>query len=540
MTLMKQTIIVVSTALCLFMWGCSNDSDDDSSEADPSKLVLGLEESYLKHYSGDGDGGLAHITYWDMTQVSEEYQNLEPEEQAKVGKIQASRQHSRLFQPAQVVAGYEATGILIKEEREQRVSLKVPDNWNGYLIVAGTSGLGNEHGNEAILVPWLLAEGYAYVAGDKGLINGSSDMLSGRHPTQYWGIMMSDLAKWAKERIREAKGAEVTRIYAMGLSNGGYQTRRALEIDHESVAAGNERIFDGGIDWSGTYWADERVLDADNDGQVSVAEYGTATDTLVNHVDRATLTMGWAYSPDTLSTPDEFAKTPRFPDAHEDMGEAGYSAESAVYWGYYNTYYDSYKTALPTYQGIGFYNLVSYIYRAELLGHDPEESQAYSCYFDPENPDAEPPLYSWLANSDDRGWTEESIQWALENANTGEFSAPLITVAGEADALLGYYAQAVPYKNAVEQYGNPDLYRQYVIENAGHVDANADGTGDFDFDGEFGEEGMADRLTPMQAYVQRAFRYLTDWVESGNAPPDSKIIVTDPADDVTDPDRLSF
>jgi len=537
---MKQTIIVVTAVLSLFTWGCSSDSDDDSPKTDPAKLVLELEESYLKHYSGDEDGGLAHITYWNMSQESEEYLALEPEEQAKISRIQANQLHSVLFQPTQLIAGHEATGTLTKEGRTQKVSLKVPDDWNGDLMVAGTPGLRNEYANEAVLVPWLLAQGYAYVTGDKGLINGSNDMLSGQHPTQHWGIMMLDLAGWAKERVKEAKGVEVARTYAVGLSNGGYQTRRALEMDHESVAAGNERLFDGGIDWSGAYWADERVLDADNDGQVTPAEYGAATDTLINHIDRAVLTMGWTYSPDTLSTPEEFAKTPQFPDAREAMADAGYPAESAVYWGYYNSNFDSYKTALPIYQGVGYYNLVSYIYRAELLGHDPGESQAYSCYFDSENPDTEPPLYGWLASSDDWGWTGDSIQWALKNANTGEFSAPLISVVGEADALLGYYAQAVPYKNAVEQYGNPDMYRQYVIENAGHVDANADGTGDFDFDGEFGEEGMVDSLTPMQAYVQRAFQYLTNWVESGNAPPDSKIIVTDPGDDVTDPARLSF
>ena len=43
---------------------------------------------------------------------------------------------------------------------------------------------------------------------------------------------------------------------------------------------------------------------------------------------------------------------------------------------------------------------------------------------------------------------------------------------------------------------------------------------------------MADSLTPMQAYVQRACDDLIDWVEAGVVPSDSKVIPTDPANDV--------
>ncbi len=50
---------------------------------------------------------------------------------------------------------------------------------------------------------------------------------------------------------------------------------------------------------------------------------------------------------------------------------------------------------------------------------------------------------------------------------------------------------------------------------------DADGNGNFDFNGVPGDEGMADRLTPMQAYVEKAFAYLVDWSENDNAPPDS-------------------
>jgi len=525
---------------CVFsIIGCSDSDDDRRSVRNPSELTAGLQEAFLQHYPEDNEAGLAHVTYWTLTPDDPRFQQLAPEEQEKVTKIQANQIHSRLFQPNQVVPGYEATGLLNREGRLQTAVLKVPENWNGDLVVAGTPGLRNEYANEAVLAPWLLEQGYAYVTGDKGLINGSDTMLSGDHPTQHWGIMMLDLARWAEERLQTATRAQVGRTYAVGLSNGGYQVRRALEIDHESVEEENRRIFDGGLDWSGAYWPDGRVLDTDTNGEVSPAEYA-AFNSLIRSIDRAALAMGWAYSPDTATTPENWAASPRYPEVHGTMTDAGFTSESAVFWGYYNTIFDSFKAVLPTYKGVGYYNLVSYIYRAELRGDDAEAAAAYENYLDPQNPDAEPPLYDWLANADHQGWNEESVAWALKNANTGEFSAPLLTASGKADGLVAYTAQAVAYQDAVQEYGNPELYRLYTIENAGHVDAHADGSGDFDFNGIPGDEGMADRLTPMQAYVERAFRYLVDWTENGNPPPESRVIHTDPAADVTDPDALDW
>ena len=76
--------------------------------------------------------------------------------------------------------------------------MRLPAAWNGDLIVGGTPGLRNEYANEAIFVPWLLAQGYAYISGDKGIPGVAADIVSGKHPTQYWGVMMIDLALWAK------------------------------------------------------------------------------------------------------------------------------------------------------------------------------------------------------------------------------------------------------------------------------------------------------------------------------------------------------
>mgnify|MGYP005839373613 CR=1 FL=1 len=537
----KWIFVLAALIVAIAFVGCDSDDNDDDDDIDEpafvvdyNRLTAGLETPYLRAYNGVGDGGVAHADYWTLAAGTPEYDALSPEEQAKVGLIQANQIHSVLFQPDQRVAGHEATGLMDIEGRVQNVVLKVPGDWNGDLVVAGTPGLRNHYANEAVFVPWLVAQGYAYVTGDKGLLNGADTMLTGTHPTQHWGMMMLDLAHWAEGRIEAALGQEVNRTYAVGLSNGGYQVRRALEIDHAAVAGGAGRTFDGGVDWSGAYWPGERVLDTDNDGTVSVAEY-VAANSLIGSIDRATAAMGWAYDEDTETTPENWSATPPYPGAYDVMIDSGFTPESAVYWGYYNTIFDSYKAVLPAFKGVGYYNLVSYVYKAELRGDAGEVAAAYTCYVDPENPDVEPPLYDWLTAGDNLGWNEESVMWALANANTGEFSAPMITVAGKADALVPYEAQATAYADLVAQHGDAEMHRFYTIENAGHVDAHADGNGDFDFNGVPGDEGMADRLTPMQAYVEKAFAYLVDWAENGESPPASRSIPTDPANDAVDP-----
>jgi hypothetical protein len=306
----------------------------------PEKLAHGLEQADVTYYSGDQDaGGLAHIHYWTIDATT-----LSGREQMKATRIQANWLHSTLFQPNQVIPGYEATGVLDVQGRRQWITLKLPDDWNGRLVVCGTPGLRNEYANEATLVPWLLESGYAVISGNKGLESSWISMLSGAHPSQHWGQMMHDLARWARGRLVATTYRRVPRISAVGFSNGGYQVRRALEIDNNRPWW--RRLFHGGLDWSGTYFADIRVLD---------------------------------------------------------------------------TNYDSYQyvPGYESWRGVGYHNLISYVYRAELLGHDMDQAKAYSCFSDPDTPDAYPPLYNWLETAVDGGWTPESVRFALVNANTG-------------------------------------------------------------------------------------------------------------------------
>jgi hypothetical protein len=502
--------------------------------------IKGLTEMYIHAYAGGDDGGLAHITYWGIGAGDPYFDNLPPEEQAKAGKINANVIHADAFQPTNAgIAGTEVTGLLKRGRRVQRITFRLPVEWNGKLVVGGTPGLRNEYANEAALVPWLLEAGYAYIAGDKGIPGGAGDMISGRHPTQYWGDMMIDLALLGQSLLRKLDGKKPDLTYAMGLSNGGYQTRRALEIDHKRVLKGRTRLFDGGVDWSGAYWPDARVMDADGNGRVSVYEYAAA-DTLVGSIDKGTLAMGWFYSSDTLATEGEYNLNPPFPGAYLPMVNAGFSPESALYWGYYDTNFDGfqYVPGFEIFRGVGYYNLVSYVYRADLRGDDAVTSAAYSCYSDPANPDTPPPIYDWLSGAENGGWNRESVRYALKNANTGEFSVPMLSLQGQADGLVALNAQGLDYKDAVDLYGNPDLHRFYIIAHAGHVDKHADGG--WGANSSVVDPAIPDLLTPMQAYAQRTFDYLVDWVENGELPPDSKLVETDPADDIIDPGLLDW
>lgn len=398
----------------------------------------------------------------------------------------------------------------------------------------------NEYANEAILVPWLLEAGYAFIAGDKGIPGGAGDMTSGNHPTQYWGQMMIDLAVLGKRCLQFFTDATPGCIYVMGLSNGGYQTRRALEIDHERVLRGKERLFDGGVDWSGAYWPDARVMDADGNGKVSVEEYANV-DSMVGVIDKGTLTMGWFNSSDTLATQTEYDKNPRFPGAYFPMVDAGFSPESAIYWGYYSSNFDPYHvygSIYAPYYGVGYYNLVSYVYRADLRGDDANAAAAYHCWGDPTHPDKPPPIYDWLANDENGGWNKESVKYALKNANTGEFSVPLLSLHGQDDGLVALNSMALAYKDAVQCYGSLDLHRMYIIAHAGHVDKHADGG--WGASPYLADPVMTDLQTPMQAYAMRAFTYLEEWVENDALPPESKLVGTDPANDITDPGLLSW
>ena len=509
----------------------------------PGKLDDLFGDAYVKYYDGSNGIGINHIAYWAMD--PNDVAALAPEEQAKVTKIKLNGISSVLYPPDAYdpIPGYEVTGTLVGGKKKnlhiQTISLVIPDKWNGKLIVLGTPGTRNEYGEASLMSPWLLARGYATIEGDKGMPLGNADLLNGNHVTQHFGTMMIDLALAAQETIKKATSIKPLKTYAAGMSNGGLQTRLALELDHARVLKGKKRLFDGGLAWSGSYYPRKEILDTDADGTVTVAEYAEhANITLFGAINKATMLMGWAHAVDSITNPENFnSKLVPFPTVYGEMLAIGFHPDSARMWGAYNSCFDYYKhyPGYSSYAGIGYLNFSAYYYLAEARGDDAATSNTYTAYNLSGDLDnlIEPPLYAFLEeNADTLGFNEEAVEYFLKIANSAEFSVPLIEVHGTKDSLVPTIGQGLAYKNAVEKFGNPDLHRLYLIQNGMHVEYQVDpGRVDFDFNEVFDDVEVTKEVTPMQGYAMLAMDKLEDWVEEGTVPVESQTVITDPEND---------
>lgn len=176
----------------------------------------------------------------------------------------------------EAIEGWSASGSLW---RDQRFSLRVPAKWNGRAVVAGCPGQRSEAACDRIFGDVLLARGYAYVAGNKGngegitvlepgaqfaidgvelprfpIGNGRSIVFWQHAPgrlIENWLRETVELAQTMREFLGEHCGREPEVTYAIGLSNGGYQVRRAVETSN---------LFDGALTWNPVLWTPEHNL----------------------------------------------------------------------------------------------------------------------------------------------------------------------------------------------------------------------------------------------------------------------------------------
>ncbi len=327
-----------------------------------------------------------------------------------------------------------------------RFVVRIPQAWNGDLVVCGTPAMRSECANDAILCDFLLTRGYAFAASNKGIPynaviepaqtvapirsnayvipfdlpgvpkNTAAIRLGALTPaygaTSRPGMRTSRaLTRAAKERRTDAARAGApARTYAVGLSLGGSQVRWLLERHPELV--------DGGVEWASVYWHP--------DCEPADVLAGVSADTC-----RPTLRAHTATAPLTLRS---------LRPAFRLTGSARCRAHQSL-WD------DHYRLA-PYYA-----DLTTFAF-AKLL--DPESGP--------------------LDTLESRAAYVPSAQARARIAtftHTGALGRPLIGIAGECDVFVTPQHHAMPYLEAVHRAGCAARYRQYVVTNGTHVDAYA-------------------------------------------------------------------
>jgi len=357
---------------------------------------------------------------------------------------------------------------------EARFLLRLPDSWNGRLVVAGASGTRSEFNGDFAWSDYVVQEGYAYASQNKGVLNlrltTAADPLGCRlnpslaiyvhfydnDPGQQftrWRHYMIAAAKLARAGVEARYGHEPRYTYAVGTSNGGYQVRRAIETAPE--------LFDGGVDWEGTF--------VDAGGPNLLTDLPPAVLNFPDYV-----ASGYSAG----STAAKNIRAAGYPPDLTNPNTTGGVAASL--WGNYsNSFWEVtlcqwQKRLDPTYDtygaGTGTYN-----YFARLSVSDVGEQLS-------------------------------------DFGTTGRIQRPLVTLAGTMDGLLPIDHHARAYARKVRgREGDDGLppYRLYEVQNGNHIETY---------------NQTFPQLELIEPHAQRAFDLLVQHVENGaSLPPDQCI-----------------
>jgi hypothetical protein len=388
------------------------------------------------------------------------------------------------------VPGIQAEGWFADDPTHQaRFVLRFPDDWNGKLVVAGASGTRSEYNGDFAWSDYVLPKGYAYASQNKGVLNfyavnfGSvtqpaSDPHSCRvnpgalggalrllwvhfydvepqKPFTQWTQYMLETARLAQGAAHASYQRFPARTYAVGTSNGGYQVRRAME------EAPN--LFDGGVDWEGTYVDPIQNIMVDLPPAVKNMPDYAASNYDPNSVPAQNI-LAAGYPPDIV---------------HRDVNGV---VTASLWKNYYNDFWE-----------------------ATICQWQQHFDPTYDTYT------SGPGNYDYLS----RLGNQVDVNTVAAVASTGKIKKPLITVAGTMDALLPIKHQARAYEAAVDasRKGNNDQrnaqYRLYEVQNGNHIEAYVT---------PFPE------LVLIQPHAQKAFDLLVDHVEKKAPLPPSQCI----------------
>ena len=361
---------------------------------------------------------------------------------------------------------------------QARFLLRLPNDWNGRLVVAGASGTRSEFNGDFAWSDYVVQKGYAYASQNKGVLNlqftTAADPLACRlnpastsfahfydndpgQPFTRWAEFMIKAAELARDGVKAGYGRPPRFTYAVGTSNGGYQVRRAVELAPE--------LFDGGVDWEGTF-VDEHAPNLLTDLPPAIRNFPDYVASEFKDTSTAAKNIrGAGYPPDiTLGTPPTLSLWQSYSNAFWEVTQCQWQKRL-------DPTYDTYGS------GTGTYNYLSRLSVSDV-----------------------------------------GAQLAAF-ATTGKIRRPLVTVAGTMDALLpiDHHARAYARKVAASSKHKHDddgdergdrkpAYRLYEIQNGNHIEAFQD---------------AFPQLELIEPHAQRAFDLLVRQVESNvPLPPD--------------------
>jgi hypothetical protein len=361
-----------------------------------------------------------------------------------------------------------------------RFLLRLPNDWNGKLVVAGASGTRSEFNGDFAWSDYVVQQGYAYASQNKGTLNlfltTAADPLGCRlnpvtpvyvhfydnDPGQEftrWTDFMLAAAEIARDGVKAGYGKSPRYTYAVGTSNGGYQVRRAMETA--------PKLFDGGVDWEGTF-IDAQPPNLLTDLPPAVLNFPDYVASGYNAGSTAAKNIQAAgYAPDIVN-PDP--ATPTTKSLWQNYSNSFWEVTQCQWQKRFDPTYDTYGS------GTGTYNYVSRLSKSDV-----------------------------------------GAQVAAP-ANSGQIQRPLITVAGTMDSLLPIDHHARAYARKVQAaldaaaHGadkKRPAYRLYEVQNGNHIET---------FQTAFPQ------LELIEPHAQRAFDLLVQQVERGVAlPPDQCI-----------------
>jgi len=361
--------------------------------------------------------------------------------------------------------------IAADPQGQARFLLRLPNDWNGRLVVAGASGTRSEFNGDFAWSDYVVQKGYAYASQNKGVLNlritTAADPLGCRlNPSSAVYVHFYDndpgqaFARWnetllaasrlARSGVRAAYGRGPRFTYAVGTSNGGYQVRRAIESAPE--------LFDGGVDWEGTF-VDPHAPNLLTDlpaGVLNFPDYAAGgfdpSSTAAHNI------MAAGYPPDLVSGTNSLWK---------NYNNSFWEVTQCQWQKRLDPAYDTYGA------GTGTYNYVDRLSFSDVGA----QLQAF--------------------------------------ATTGRITRPLITVAGTMDGLLPIDHHARAYARKVEaagasrgdRDGGSPPYRLYEVQNGTHIEAYS----------------LAfPQIELIQPHAQRAFDLLVGHVERRQPLPPSQ------------------